>query len=70
MLKTIASIFRSSHNVAQILEQGTEQALDEVTALRARRQLTNEADLAELTKEYADAGLGELKKTAQKSTKK
>ena len=43
-----------------MVEEATEQGLDEVKALRASRQLTNQAELALLTKEYADAGLGEL----------
>ena len=66
MFAAIGSLFRSMNNAAQVLEQGTEQALDEVTSLRARRQLTNQADLAELTAEYASAGLGDLKVSTTK----
>lgn len=66
MFATIGSIFRSTNNMAMVLEQGTEQALDEVTALRARRQLSNAADLAELNELLETAGMDVL----QTSTKK
>ncbi len=60
MFATIKSLFNSTANVAQMIEQGTEQGLDEVIALRAQRQISNQQALAELTKEYEAAGLGKL----------
>jgi hypothetical protein len=66
MLSAIASLFRSANNAALMIEQATEQGLDEVVALRAQRQITNQADLAALMAEYSTAGLGELKTSQTK----
>ncbi len=60
MFATIKSLFASTANVAQIIEQGTEQGLDEVKALRAQRQLANASELAALQAEFTKAGLGTI----------
>ena len=59
MLKTIKSLFNSTANIAQSIEQVTEQGLDEITALRKQRQLHNATAYALLEEEFKKAGLGE-----------
>ncbi len=68
MFATIKSIFASTRNAAQIIEQATEQGLDEVKALRAQRQLANSTELAKLTEAYEKAGLGSLDQSTDKET--
>ena len=66
MFATIKSIFASTRNIAQMVEEGTEQGLDEVKALRAQRQITNQADLAKLQAEFKEAGLGTIDQSTTK----